>query len=112
MEPKLYKRKKKLEMYGLTFQPTVVAVGSILNFTSFYVIVSDVKYTCTSLLNAIDLCFQVFFGLEATYPTDSEVVWYFLQKYIYDITDKKYYRNFVTVDTVWHDVQLLMLSNK
>lgn len=112
MEPKLQNRKEKLESYGLTLQPMVVAVGSIVNFTSFYVIVNDVKYTSTSLMNAINLCFQVFFALNASYPADSEIVWYFLQKHVYGITNKKYERNFVSVDTVWHDVQQFMFARK
>ncbi|XP_039303477.1 uncharacterized protein LOC120357365 [Solenopsis invicta] len=112
LEPKLHKRKEKLEAYGLTLQPMVVAVGSILNLTSFYVIINDIKYTSTSLMNAIDLCFKIFFALDATYPADSEIVWYFLQQYIYGITNKKYHRNFISVETTWHDVEQLMLTRK
>lgn len=112
LEPKLQKRKEKLEAYGLTFQPIVVAVGSILSLTSFYVFVNDVKYTLTSLMNAVDLCFQVFFALDAMYPVESEIVWYFLQQYIYGITNNKESRNFISVDAVWHDVQELMLTRK
>lgn len=112
LEPKLHKRKEKLEAYGLTLQPMVVAVGSILNLTSFYVFVNDVKYKATSLMNAIDLCFQVFFALDATFPADSEIVWYFLQKSVYNITNETYNRNFVCIDTIWHDVQKIMLTRK
>lgn len=112
LEPKLQERKEKLAAYGLTLQPMVVAVGSILKFTSFYVIVNDVKYTSTSLMNAINLCFQIFFALNATYPVDSEIIWYFLQKHVYGIINEKYSRNFVSVDTVWHDIQQLMPVSK
>lgn len=111
MEPKLHKRKEKLQDYGLTLQPMVVTVGSILNLTSFYVIVNDVKYTSTSLMNAINLCFQIFFALNATYPVDCEILWYFLQQYVYGITNKKY-RNIISIDATWHDIEQLMLTRK
>lgn len=61
----------------------------------------------TSLPNAIDLCFQTFFALDAKYPVDCEKVWYFLQ-HVYSITNEKYSRNFVSVDTIWHDINELM----
>ncbi|EFN77041.1 hypothetical protein EAI_10271, partial [Harpegnathos saltator] len=111
LEPKLQKRREKLEIYGLTLQPTVVIVGSIVHLTSFYVIVNNVKYASTSVMNAINLCFQTFFALNASYPADSEVVWYFLQKRVYSITKQKYQPNFITVDTTWHDIQQLMLTH-
>jgi len=90
----------------------VIAVGSLINLTSFYVIVNDVKYTSTSLPNAIDLCFQIFFALDAKYPVDCEKVWYFLQQYVYSITNEKYYRNFVSLDIIWHDINELMSISK
>lgn len=108
MEPKLQKRKEKLEAFGLTLQPMVVTIGSIVNLTAFYVIVNNVKYESTSLINAVNLCFQVFFALDARYPVDSEMVWYFLQYHINNINNAKYTRNFVSVDTIWHDLQELM----
>jgi len=86
----------------------ILTVGSIVNLTDFYVLVNNIKYVSTSLMSAVDLCFQVFFALDAKYPVDSEMVWYFLQYYIYDITNTKYSRHFVSVDTVWHDIQELM----
>lgn len=88
----------------------VIAVGTVVNLTSFYVIVNDVKYTATSLMNAVNLCFQAFFALDAKYPVDSEIVWYFLQKHIYGISKKKYECSYVSVDTIWHDLQQLMLE--
>lgn len=112
LEPKLQKRKEKLEVFGLTLQPMLVAIGSIINLTTFYVIVNNFKYECTSLVNAINLCFQVFFALDAKYPVDSEMIWYFLQYYIYDITSAKYTRNFVCVDIIWHNIQELISTSR
>lgn len=68
---------------------------------------NDVKYTSTSLMNAINLCFQIYFALDAKYPVDSEMIWYFLQNYIYNITGKST-RHFISVDTTWHDLQELI----
>lgn len=110
MEPKLQNRKEKLQAFGLTLQPMVIAIGSIVNLTSFYVIINDIKYEATSLINAVNLSFQVFFALDAKYPVDSEMVWYFLQYHIYGITDEKHTRHFISVDTVWHDLQELKLA--
>lgn len=89
----------------------MLAVGPFINLTSFYVLVNDVKYTLTSLPNAVDLCFQAFFALDAKYPVDCERVWYFLQQHVYRITSEKYSRNFVSVDTVWHDIEELMSTS-
>lgn len=86
----------------------VIAVGSIVNLTSFYVIVNDVKYTSTTLMNAVNLCFQSFFALDAKYLVDSEMVWYFLQYYVYKITNGKNTRNFISVDTTCHDLEELI----
>lgn len=108
MEPKLQKRKEKLESFGLTLQPMVITIGLIINLSAFYVIVNNVKYESTSLINAVNLCYQIFFALDAQYPVDSEMVWYFLQHYIYDINSPKYSRNFISVDIIWHDLQELM----
>ncbi|XP_029160239.1 uncharacterized protein LOC114932252 [Nylanderia fulva] len=108
LEPKLEKRKEKLEAFGLTLQPMIVAIGSIINLTNFYVVVNNIKYESTSLINAVNLCFQMFFALDAKYPIDSEMVWYFLQYHIYDIKNAKYARNFVAVDTTWCDLQELI----
>ena len=108
MEPKLQKRKDKLEVFGATLQPMVVAIGSIVNLTNFYVIINNIKHESTSLIDAINLCFQAFFALDAKYPIDSEIVWYFLQYHIYGIMDEKYMRHFISVDTVWHDLQELI----
>jgi hypothetical protein len=88
----------------------IITVGSIINLTAFYVIVNNVKYESTSLSNAVNLCFQIFFALDAKYPVDSEMVWYFLQHYIYDINNPKYIRSFVSVDTIWHNLQELMAA--
>lgn len=107
MEPRLEKRKEKLEAFGLTLQPMIIAIGSIINLTNFYVVVNNIKYESTSLMNAVNLCFQVFFALDAKYPVDSEMVWYFLQYHVYKINNAKYARNFVAVDITWHDLQEL-----
>lgn len=111
LEPKLEKRKEKLENYGLTLQPMLVTIGSIVNMTAFYVIVNNTKYESTSLVNAVNLCFQVFFALDAKYPVDSDIVWYFLQYHVYGITDEKYTKNYISVDTVWNDLEDLISSD-
>ncbi|XP_066586370.1 uncharacterized protein [Prorops nasuta] len=111
LEPRLQKRQEKLLGFGLTVQPMVVAVGPIVNLTDFYVFVNDIKYVSTSLMSAIDLCFNAFFALDAKYPADSEMVWYFLQCHVYGITNKEYARNYISVDTVWHDIDELMSTS-
>jgi len=90
----------------------VIAIGSIVSLTSFYVIVNDIKYTSTSLINAVNLCFQIFFALDAKYPVDSEMVWCFLQHYVYNITSGRDARNFVSVDAICHDLQELISTSE
>ncbi|KYN21458.1 hypothetical protein ALC57_06167 [Trachymyrmex cornetzi] len=107
LEPKSQKRKEKLQAFGLTLQSMIVAIGTILNLTDFYIIINNVKYVSTTLMRAVNLCFQAFFALDAKYPVDSEIMWYFLHQ-VYGITDEEHIRNFISVNVVWQYIQELM----
>ena len=49
------------------------------------VVIDDVLYEVESTLKAIDITFKAFHALHANYPVESERIWLFLQKAIYNI---------------------------
>lgn len=63
-------------------------------------------------MSAVNLCFQAFFALDAKYPVNSEMIWYFLQHQVYGITDEEHTRNFISVDVAWHYIQELMSASE
>ena len=89
LEVKVRRRKEKLASFGLTFQAFIIAIGpTVIDFMSFYVLINDVTYEVSCLVGAVDLCFKAFYALNAKYPPECEVVWNFLQRFVYSIRDK------------------------
>lgn len=68
-----------------TLQPLIIVVGSLVKVEGFYVIVDDQKYKTESCLEALDLCFKVFFTLDCQYPKPSFRIWQFIQNAGYQI---------------------------
>ncbi|KAJ8666913.1 hypothetical protein QAD02_008575 [Eretmocerus hayati] len=77
--------KEQLVSCGISFQPTVICVGEVINPKSFRVILDDVVYSFETCLSAIDFTFKVFFALDCKYPPLSETIWLFIQQAIYGI---------------------------
>lgn len=67
--------------FGLTLQPYIVIVGS----TEIFTVVNNIYFKLETPLKALDICFKTFFSLNIHYPAESEQVWFFIQKYFYDI---------------------------
>lgn len=61
------------------------------------------------MLDAVDLCYKAFYVLQAKYPVESEVVWNFLQTYVYEIPIRD--KNFVSVDSVCSDLNNTRISD-
>lgn len=90
------RRQEKYEQYGLTAQPVPIWVGSFQNIDASYVNINDQIYKVESPVKAIDVCFKLYFALEAKYPPEATLPWLLIQKGIYNISeslngeDKKY----------------------
>lgn len=84
----------------------VVVGSSDIDIKRSFVIVDTIYYEIETPLKAIDIAIKCIHSLHAQYPKESEQVYLFLQKGIYDITTKydkkcsavstlvKEYRNF------------------
>lgn len=76
-----------------TIQPFILVVGpSPTNINEFYVILDTFKLKFNSFLAALDTCFKCFQVFNLAYPKESELVWQWIQNYIYEIkteSDKK-----------------------
>lgn len=71
---------------GLNLQPTLIFVGPTLsNISASYVQIDAVRYELRNPLKALDTCFKAFHALDAAYQTECQAVWFFIQKYFYDL---------------------------
>lgn len=78
--------RKYLENKGLNLQPMLIFIGpSLSNITASYVQIDSVRYQLRTPLKALDTCFKAFQALDAAYPQECRAVWYFIQKYFYDL---------------------------
>ncbi|KYN00713.1 hypothetical protein ALC62_08505 [Cyphomyrmex costatus] len=78
--------RKWLENKGLSLQPMLMFIGSNLsNITACYVQIDTVRYHLRTPLKALDTCFKAFHALDAEYPEECRAVWYFIQKYFFNL---------------------------
>lgn len=70
---------------------------------SFYVVINKNFYKVKSALKAVDICFKSFFSFHLNYTPECEEIWYFIQKYMYDIVTK-YDKNFQSVNSMINDL--------
>jgi len=70
----------------LTLQPIVCIVGTeYVSIKEFYVYYFNTYYKFTNIVKAIDTCFKIIHVFNLKYPLQCELVWTFIQKYIYTI---------------------------
>lgn len=88
------RRRDKLVGLGQTLQPFVLKVGSSLkDISNYFVIVDNTFYCLNSILSEVDCCFKIIITLNTKYPSESEPIWYFIQKGLYKLNtplDKKF----------------------
>lgn len=76
-----------------TIQPFILVVGeSQHNIENFFVYVNGNLYKLNSYIEAVDLCFKIFFVFKTCYPEVCKGPWTFIQKFFYEIilnTDSK-----------------------
>ena len=81
----LEKKREDLKRSGRMLHPTPVGVGSVMGVTAAYVAVDDVKYEVSSLLNAIDLSYKIYYAAHCDFPESCHSLWLFIQKALFDI---------------------------
>ncbi|KAJ8674205.1 hypothetical protein QAD02_014671 [Eretmocerus hayati] len=67
-------------------QPYIIIVGELEAISDIYVNVDNVLYQVSSVLEAIDICFKVFFVFHLQFPYDSQHLWLMIQRGVYGIT--------------------------
>jgi len=66
--------------------PVLVFVGPLEKLESFHVLVGvDILYTYTSVLDAVDFAFKLFFSIDVQYPPVAYQVWIFVQIVFYNL---------------------------
>ncbi|KAK3907375.1 Activator of stress genes 1 [Frankliniella fusca] len=86
-------RQKKLQQFNVTAQPLAVIIKETAknNAVKYKCLVKfdNIEYSgLESPLKAVDLAFKSYHALHACYPAESEAMWFFLQKAIYQFTTK------------------------
>lgn len=77
-------REKIILDKGDTLQPLIVIVGPETDYT-IYVYVDGMKYFMQSLIKAVDVCFKLFHVFNANYPKTGQLIWKFIERFIYHI---------------------------
>lgn len=73
---------ERLTPYGIF----IFSIGDIRNLRTFQtkVYVFGQLYCFTDIFTAFDFCFKTFFALNVQYPKISAVLWYIVQKLVYN----------------------------
>jgi hypothetical protein len=88
--PKCTLLKSKLLSERRTLQPLIAVIANSLEDINSVVIVLDtVRYKRDSVLTAIDITLKIFQVLNLSYPPESDLVWLFVQRAIYNIKTKR-----------------------
>ncbi|KAF7987588.1 hypothetical protein HCN44_003451 [Aphidius gifuensis] len=99
----LDEHKKILHLSGLSFQPTFVLVGPIHAVESSYVVVEDTIYEVDTPVDALKLCFKIFWALDCQYPQRANSLWRFIQVVGFQINIKD--RCHQTTLSIIHDIE-------
>lgn len=83
------RKKSKMCDMGLTVQPFTIFVSESLRHTPHcYISISDILYTVSSPLKALDICFKAIHALNASYAPECAEIWMLLQWGVYNIFTK------------------------
>lgn len=88
---------------GLTVQPYVAIVGN-QDAISYYTVINDIYYKLETPIKALDICFKSFHALNLQYPQEAEQIWWFIQDYFFNISDKSK-KKFIGVQCLIKDLQ-------
>lgn len=86
-------RLEVLQKYGYSLQPFPVVVGSSAFISQCLIVFGTCRWVVPSPLEAIDICFKIFFALNCDFPPESRMIWLFVQKVVYQFDTKNDYSN-------------------
>ena len=69
-------------------EPQILIVGDCLNRQQVFVIADGKGLERSSLIEAADTCFKMFYVMDIQYPWQCSVTWEFFQKVVYCLEDK------------------------
>lgn len=69
---------------GLSVQPLIIGVG-IDEIKEFFVVCGEIKYKCSSILAALNTCFQVHVVLRTAFSLEAVHIWLLIQKFFFEI---------------------------
>jgi len=76
---------EQLRNQGIPIQPFIVIVGTMNSQKEILVYFDSVMYKVHSVLRSIEVCFKIFHLFNLEYPSQSTIVWLFIQKYFFCI---------------------------
>lgn len=69
-------------------QPFIAVIGSAENPEKILVYFDTIYYQFAHVAKALDVCFKIFQVFNIAYPSESKMVWTFVQQYLYNINLK------------------------
>lgn len=64
-----------------TVQPYIIIVGDVKDsITAAYVCINSCLWKVGSVLQAVDICFKLFFALDTEYQAEAYHLWLFVQR--------------------------------
>lgn len=87
-------------------QPRVYIVGDD-NVKAVVTTVTH-QYHFDDPISAVNCCFHIFLGLDAQYPRQSDHLWEFLQKAVYELKTP-HDINYITTDTFISDISRILI---
>lgn len=79
-------QKKKSLDYKITYQPSIVAVGeNQLNIKDFFIYYDGTILKFNNFISCLDTCFKIFYVFDLEYPKQCQLIWTFVQTFIYKI---------------------------
>lgn len=62
-----------------------MAEGRLVNVNKFHVIVNDLYFEKSNILDALEFALKLYFALDLSYPSSSNTLWTFAQKVLLKI---------------------------
>ncbi|XP_075158212.1 uncharacterized protein LOC142231488 [Haematobia irritans] len=80
-----------LKLQAKNIQPRLLMIGEINDVKSVLVYFDNNRYNFLSVLDAFDTLFKIFFVFNLQFPEESDVFYYFIQLFLFNLpTSKKY----------------------
>lgn len=79
---------EKLRNLGHPIQPFILVIGSIFYQREILVYFDSILYKLHSILRAVEVCYKLFHLFNLQYPIESDIVWLFIQKYLFCFSSK------------------------